>query len=104
MAIVEWDDDQMDVEQAATDIDADAHVKEWHAWMSTLVASEQEHLDIVVVQDIRQDLQVGADVDVDHLANLVIVEAHQFPVAKHILVLPDHSRRLPERQADWCVL
>ncbi|CAM6015971.1 unnamed protein product [Sphagnum balticum] len=28
VAIVEWDDDQMDVEQAATDIDADAHVKE----------------------------------------------------------------------------
>ncbi len=28
VAIVEWDDDQMDVEQAATDTDADTHVKE----------------------------------------------------------------------------
>ncbi len=28
VAIVEWDDDQMDVEQAATNTDADAHVKE----------------------------------------------------------------------------
>jgi len=28
VAIVEWDDDQMDVEQAATDTNADAHVKE----------------------------------------------------------------------------
>jgi hypothetical protein len=26
VAIVEWDDDQMDVEQAATDTDANAHV------------------------------------------------------------------------------
>jgi hypothetical protein len=28
VVIVKWDDDQMDVEQAATDTDADAHVKE----------------------------------------------------------------------------
>jgi hypothetical protein len=28
VAIVEWDDNQMDVEQAATDTDADVHVKE----------------------------------------------------------------------------
>jgi len=28
MAITEWDNDQMDVEQAVTDIDADAHIKE----------------------------------------------------------------------------
>jgi len=94
----------MDVEQVATDIDADAHVKEWHALMSTLVAGERKRPDIVVVQDIRQDLQVGANVDTDHLVDLVIIEAHKFPVAKHVLVLPDHSRRLPERQVDWRVL
>ncbi len=76
VAIVEWDDDQIDVEQAATDTDADAHVKEWHALMSTPVAGEWERLDIVVVKDIRQDLQVGTDVDADHHADLVIVEAH----------------------------
>jgi len=104
VAIVEWEDDQMDVEQAATDIDANAHVKEWHALMSTLVVGEWERPNIVVVQDIRQDLQVGADIDADHLADLVIVEAHQFPVAKHVLVLPDHNRCLPEWQADWRVL
>ncbi len=52
MAIVEWDDDQMDVEQAATDTDADAHVKEWHA-LSTPVAGERKRPNIVVVQDIR---------------------------------------------------
>ncbi len=104
MVIVEWDDDQMDVEQAATDADADAHIKEWHTLMSTPVANEQERPDIVVVQDIRQDLQVGVDVDADHLADLVIIEAHKFPVVKHILVLPDHSRHLPEWQADWRVL
>ncbi len=28
VVIIEWDDDQMDVEQVATDTDADAHVKE----------------------------------------------------------------------------
>ncbi len=28
VAIIEWDADQMDVEQAATDTDVDAHVKE----------------------------------------------------------------------------
>ncbi len=104
MAIVEWDDNQMDVEQAATDTDVDAHVKEWHALMSIPVAGERERPDIVVVQDIRQDLQVGTDVDADHLADLVIVEAHQFPIAKHVLVLPDHNRRLPKQQADWRVL
>jgi hypothetical protein len=104
MTIVEWHNDQMDVEQAATDIDADAHIKEWHALMSTPVADERERPDIVVVQDIWQDLQVGTDVDANHLADLVIVEAHQFPVPKHVLVLPDHSRRLPERQVDWRVL
>ncbi len=54
--------------------------------MSTPVVSERERPDIVVVQDIRQDLQVGADVDADHLADLVIVEAHRFPIAKHVLV------------------
>ncbi len=53
MAIVEWDDDQMDVEQAATDTDANAHVKEWHALMSTPVAGERKRPNIVVVQDIR---------------------------------------------------
>jgi len=76
MAIIEWDNDQMDVEQAVTDIDADAHIKEWHALMNTPIAGERECPDIVVVQDIRQDLQVGADVDADHLVDLVIVEAH----------------------------
>ncbi len=104
VAIVEWDDNQMDVEHATIDTDADAHIKEWHALMSTPIAGERERPDIVVVQDIREDLQVGADVDADHLADLVIFKAHQFPVAKHVLVLPDHSRRLLERQADWHVL
>jgi len=68
--------------------------------MSTPVASERERPNIMVVQDIRQDLQVDADVNTNHLANLMIVEAHQFPVAKHVLVMRDHSRRPPERQAD----
>jgi len=59
--------------------------------MSTPIVGERERLDIVVVQDIQQDLQVSADVDANHLADLMIVEAHQFPIAKHVLVLPDHS-------------
>jgi len=40
VAIVKWDDDQMDVEQAAIDTDANAHVKKSHALMSTPVADE----------------------------------------------------------------
>ncbi len=59
--------------------------------MNTPIAGQRKRPDIVVVQDIRQDLQVGVDVDADHLADLVIVEAHQFPVVKHVFVLPDHS-------------
>lgn len=43
---------------------------------------------------------VGADVDADHLADLVIVEAGQYGDSERVLVLLDDARRVPERHSE----
>jgi len=95
---------EMDVEQDTPDAGADANVEERRVEVSGAVADERECPDLVIVQNIRQDLQVCANVHADHLADLMIVEAGKSRVAERILVVGDHSGRLPEGQANRRVL
>ncbi|CAK9232471.1 unnamed protein product [Sphagnum troendelagicum] len=94
----------MDVEQDTPDAGANANVEEQRVEVSGAVAGEQEHPDLIVIQNIRQDLQVYVDVHVDHLADLMIVKADKSRVAERILMVGDHGRRLPEGQANRRVL
>lgn len=57
-----------------------------------------------MIRDIRHDLQVGADVGADHLADLLIVQIDQSPASKNVRILPEQRRSLPECQADLGVL
>ncbi len=91
---------KMDVEQDTPDVGADANVEERRVEVSGAVTGERERPDLVVVQNIRQDLQVCANVHADHLADFMIVEAGKSRVAERILVVGDHGRRLPEGQAN----
>jgi len=58
VTLEERDTDEMDVEQDAPDAGADANVEERRVMMSVAVTSEGERPDLVVIQNIRQDLQV----------------------------------------------
>jgi len=88
---------EMDVEQDTSDAGADANVEERRVEeVSGVITGERERPDLVVVQNIRQDLQVCANVHADHLANLMIVEAGKSRVTERILVVGDHDRRLHE--------
>jgi len=58
VTLEERDTDEVDVEQDAPDAGADANVEERRVVMSAAVAGEGERPDLVVIQNIRQDLQV----------------------------------------------
>jgi hypothetical protein len=58
VTLEERDTDEMGVEQDAPDAGADVNVEERHVVMSAAVAGEGKRPDLVVIQNIRQDLQV----------------------------------------------